>query len=279
LRILQEWRACDGWAKRWEWVWRASALGAGAARLEVGALLAGRSIVKKRATVLMVEAGAPHAVESTGVPIRGRVNATRSSRPKSEVTREKLCRATARLLEQKPLLELKIADITNLASVAPSTFYIYFSDMNDAALGALEAVEREAPDLAAHVRGMTRANMRRDLNILLKEYLAFWEQHYAILRMRNLAADEGDKRFREARARMLSPMVAALGDKITEFRGPSPGGAAPLALAILLSGAMERLASITRLGPVGPQVTRRRLIEAMVLLMSEAILAPGEAPR
>lgn len=211
-----------------------------------------------------------------GVSIRGRASATRSRRAKSELTRAKLCRATARLLEQKPLLELKVADITSLAAVAPSTFYIYFADIHEAALGALEAIAGETPDLESHVRSITPTTVQRGIRLLLQDYLGFWESHYAILRMRNLAADEGDRRFREARARMLMPMVTAIGDKIAEFRGPNPGGVPALALATLLSGAMERLASITRLGPPSPQLTRRRLVDAMVLLMSEAILPPGQ---
>jgi AcrR family transcriptional regulator len=223
------------------------------------------------------EPGAAVSDGFAGVPVRGRRNATRSSRAKSELTRDKICKATARLLEQKPLLEMKIADITALAAVAPSTFYIYFADIHEAALGALEAVAREAPDLEARVRAISSSGIRRDIHLLLKDYLKFWEDHYAILRMRNLAADEGDRRFREARARMLMPMVNAIGDKITEFRGASPGGVPSLALATLLSGAMERLASITRLGPPGAQITRRRLVDAMVLLMSETILPASVA--
>lgn len=207
-----------------------------------------------------------------GVPVRGRRDAARSSRPKSEITREKLCRATARLLEQKPLLELKVADIANASAVASSTFYIYFADIHEAALGALEAVARDRPDLEARVHAIDRANTKRRVRLLLNDYLAFWDDHYAILRMRNLAADEGDRRFRDVRATMLMPMIEAIAAKITEFRGPEPGGVPALALATLLCGAMERLASIIRLNRSGPQLTRRRMIDAMVLMMSDTII-------
>lgn len=214
---------------------------------------------------------------AAGVPVRGRRDSARSSRPKSEVTREKLCRATARLLQQKPLLELKVSDITNASAVAPSTFYIYFADIHEAALGALETVARERPDLETRVNAITLADTRRRVRLLLNDYLAFWDDHYAILRMRNLAADEGDRRFRDVRAKMLMPMIEAIAEKITEFRGPEPSGVPALALATLLCGAMERLASIIRLNRSGPQLTRRRMIDAMVLMMSETITSSASS--
>ena len=182
------------------------------------------------------------------------------------------------MLEQKPLLELKVADITNASAVAPSTFYIYFADIHEAALGALETVARDRPDLESRVQAIGQGDTRRRVRLVLNDYLAFWDDHYAILRMRNLAADEGDRRFRDVRATMLMPMIEAIAAKITEFRGPEPGGVPALALATLLCGAMERLASIIRLNRTGPQLTRRRMIDAMVLMMSETINPPGSTP-
>lgn len=207
-----------------------------------------------------------------GVPVRGRRVSARSSRPKSEATREKLCRAVARLLEQKPLLALKVADIASASAVAPSTFYIYFADIHEAALGALEFVAKARPDLEARVAAIGRVDTERRVRLLLNEYLAFWDDHYAILRMRNLAADEGDQRFREVRAKMLMPMIEAIAAKIVEFRGEEPGGVPAVALATLLCGAMERLASIIRLQRSGPLLTRRRMIDAMILMISETII-------
>lgn len=223
----------------------------------------------RRMTVLQNKS--ERADRATGVPVRGRGQTVRSTRIKSELTREKLSRATARLLEQKPLLELKVADIAAAAAVAPSTFYIYFADIHEAALGALEIVARDRPNLEQHVAAIEMPDVRRGARVLLTGYLQFWDEHYAILRMRNLAADEGDRRFREVRGRMLMPMVEALAAKIAQFRGPEPGGVPALALATMLGGAMERLASIIRLDRPGPQLTRRRLVDAMVLMMSETI--------
>ena len=214
------------------------------------------------------------AADATGVPVRGRPNgASRSRRAKSEVTHEKLRRATARLLEQKPLRELKVSDITNLASVSPSTFYIYFADVNEAVLAVLNEVYKTLPDFPGMILAFQAETLKADVRSYVKAYLTFWDDHYAVLRMRNLAADEGDKRFRESRATALSPMVAALATKIEQFRGAVlgedevPAGA----LSLVLIGALERLAAIIRLRPPGRDLTRGRLVEAAVLMYCDMI--------
>src|SRR3546814_5968693 len=75
------------------------------------------------------------------------------------------------------------------------------------------------PDLGAYARGITLERLETSVRELVHEYLAFWDKYYALLRIRNLAADEGEARFRDARGKMLGPLLFALAEKIEEMRG------------------------------------------------------------
>lgn len=209
-----------------------------------------------------------------GVPVRGRANAVRSKRAKSEITRARLCSAAARLIEQKSLRSIKVSELTTLAAVAPSTFYIYFADVEDVVLALLEDAHAAMPDLAGLVRAITRRRLDASVRALVLEYIAYWDQNYALLRIRNLAADEGEERFRSARAKMLGPLLFALAEKITEMRGDDlDPRTAPLAIASVIFGSMERLASFIRFQHSSPDMTRRKLIDAEVFLLCEILRA------
>jgi len=211
--------------------------------------------------------------EDNGVPIRGRNSNQRSKRKKSEITHGKLCRATARLLDKKPLRAIKIADITKTAAVAPSTFYIYFADVEEAVLATIAEIERELPKIELIVSNLTPDNLEREIKLFVKKYIEFWDEHFAILRTRNLAADEGEPRFREARARMIAPTLDALEKKIEELRGSDlvVSKVEPGAVAALIMGLMERLAAIVRIQPATSYLTRRKLIDASVFMICEFI--------
>lgn len=213
------------------------------------------------------------AASVPGVPVRGRQNMVRSKRPKSVLTRERLCRATERLLDQKPLRAVKVSDITNIASMSPATFYIYFADVEGAVLAILDDLKTGMPDFGSIIAATTMETLDADVRSLIKAYLAFWDQHYAVLRIRNLAADEGEPRFRAARAEMLGPLLHALEATVEKFRGKSvgAGGVPAVAVATILAGTLERLAAIVRLRPPGRDLARGRLIDGAVLIVSEIL--------
>lgn len=208
-----------------------------------------------------------------GVPIRIRGRAGRSRRLKSEVTRDRLRSATESLLERTSLRDLKVADIAALACVAPATFYIYFADVNEAVLAVLDEVGKQTPDLEGVVRAMTPNNLPTQSRKLVRLYLAFWNDHYAVLRTRNLRADEGDMRFREARSRMLHGFLYGLSDKIQELRRADLEAAdvPAMALAVVVVGAMERLASIVHMSPPQHDTSRPRVVDAAVMMIVDQL--------
>lgn len=208
-----------------------------------------------------------------GVPVRGRGASVRSKRNKSEVTHSKLCQATARLLDKKPLRTIKISDITQVAAVAPSTFYIYFADVEEAVLAAIAEIQGELPELDTIIDSITPETLEIRVKAFVKSYIGYWDEHFALLRTRNLAADEGEPRFKAARARMVAPTLIALERKIVELRGAELAASkvVPGAVAALIVGQMERLAAIVRYPPATQDLTRRKLIDAAVFTVCEVM--------
>ncbi|MEQ3648809.1 TetR/AcrR family transcriptional regulator [Hyphomonas sp.] len=208
------------------------------------------------------------------VPVRGRENRPRSRREKSVLTRKRLCDATSRLLESRSLRAVTVSDITNMASVSPATFYIYFADVEEAVLAVLEDLKGQLPDFPSLVHAIDTAAPEPGVRAMVKAYLSFWDKHYAVLRIRNLAADEGEPRFREARATMLRPMMTALEEKFKSGNGPMLGSpeSPVLAVVTVLMGMLERLAAVIRLRPPGRDITRGRLIDGTVMVISTIMM-------
>ena len=205
------------------------------------------------------------------VPVRGRLPGSRSTRAKSALTHQRLRRATSKLLAQKPLRDLKVADISALAAVSPATFYIYFADVSEAVLAVIDDAYLEQPDFAAMIAAFRKPTLAADVRAYVKAYLAYWDKHYAVLRVRNLNADEGDPRFRAARGRALGPALRAMSAKIAALRGDALGGVRPMSLATVLAGTMERLAPNLHVRQPHRDMSRPKLIDAVVLLICDAL--------
>jgi AcrR family transcriptional regulator len=186
---------------------------------------------------------------------------------KGTETRERLIRATTELLEKRPLRDVVVSDIAILAGTSSSSFYIYFADVTSAALAAAQGVEQITPDMEAVLgSAWTPADAQDKASALVESYVSFSSQHHAILRIRNLSADEGDKRFEDVRHRAVSRIHDLLESRIVAARNgldPSSGASAVLAL-------MERIAAIARL-PLRRHHSRKSLITAAAFLIASAL--------
>ena len=186
---------------------------------------------------------------------------------KGTQTRERLIRATTELLEKRPLRDVVVSDIATLAGTSSSSFYIYFADVTSAALAAAQGVEQLTPEIEALLgSSWTRADAQDKADALVESYVNFSSQHHAILRIRNLSADEGDKRFEDVRHRAVSRIHELLEARIAAAKNgldPSSGASAVLAL-------MERIAAIARL-PLRRHHSRKSLITSAAFLIASAM--------
>ncbi|KCZ94263.1 TetR family transcriptional regulator [Hyphomonas johnsonii MHS-2] len=196
---------------------------------------------------------------------------------KGFLTREKIVKATAELLETRPLRDIKVAEIGQTASVSTSTFYLYFETVGDAALAAVEQVEQSSPKIVALLKEeWTREQLLEKCKQLTSLYFSIWDEHHALLRVRNFVADEGDRRFIDARRRSIEPIHLALQEKIGILQADLPDNRRldPASTASVVLAMLERTAQIVRL-PSAHRATRPRTMETLAFLVAAALSGAG----
>jgi len=189
-------------------------------------------------------------------------------------TRRRLLETTSRLLDERGVMELKVVDVTREVGTSPATFYQYFADV-DAAILALadDAAEDERP-LVDHLGldwagpdGPVRARQFVDA------YMTFWDEHHAVLRIRNLKAEEGDRRFIVARRRANVFMVEAMADTVRE--GQSAGRVSqaidPFGAGSAMVAMIERLLAYQSSMHRGRGLTRERLADTITAIIYQTL--------
>jgi AcrR family transcriptional regulator len=170
---------------------------------------------------------------------------------KGHDTRARLVAAAARLVARRPLRELRVTDIAREAGLGPPNFYVYFSDVGAAVLAALEQHPQSSPELLQILeRDWTAGEGLDQARAFVAAYLGSWKDNFALLRARNLAADEGDERFLQQRLGDIGPIHQGLTAKFEAalLAGRLPGGLRPAAAAGVMVAALERLAAAPRRG-------------------------------
>lgn len=189
------------------------------------------------------------------------------------LTRRRLLDATARLLEDAGVRELRVVDIARDVGTSPATFYQYFHDVAEAVLVLADEVGEDLAPLGELLardwdgpEGLAAARQ------LVDAFIGYWDSHRAVLRTRNLAAQEGDQRFREVRNESLRPLREGLAEKVAAAQraGRVGAGIAPMAAAAALSSMMERMAAFhTDLEPLG--VDRADLVETTARIIHQTV--------
>ncbi len=179
----------------------------------------------------------------------GRVLGTRA-----ETTRTRLLEATSKLLSESGVLELKIVDITREVGSSPATFYQYFIDVDAAILALTEQATADEAPLVSHLEngwdgddGLERAGEFVDA------YTRYWDDHNAVLRVRNLKAEEGDRAFREARSKANLVVIEAMSAMV---RQAQDAGRLPKNIHPYVTGT-AMIAMIERLLPYRNEIARR----------------------
>ena len=123
--------------------------------------------------------------------------------------------------------DLKVIDIAREAGTSPATFYQYFPDVEAAILVLAEQMARDGHRLSTLIREGSwkgRAGMSTATQ-LCDAFLEFWDEYRSILRVMDLATEEGDRRFHQIRTRLLNEVTVALSDTIAQFQEPGRGAA------------------------------------------------------
>ena len=189
------------------------------------------------------------------------------------LTRRRLLDATAGLLESHGVRDLRVVDIARKVGTSPATFYQYFRDVEEAVLVLAEEVGEDlAPVgelLARPWRGKAGLGSAREM---VDAFLRYWDGHRAVLRTRNLAAQEGDRRFRAVRNRSLQPLTEAVAAKVAQAQngGKVGDGISPVAAAAALVAMLERMAAFhTDLEPLG--ASRDDVVETTARIIYQTV--------
>jgi len=137
------------------------------------------------------------------------------------LTRAKLLEKTRSLLETSSYRDLKVVDIARGAGTSPATFYQYFPDAEAAMLALADELVGEGRErLTRPVRegDWSSKEAYRACEDVAASFLSFWSDHGPLMRVIDLAALEGDQRFRDIRTGMLNAFSEAIGHVVDEQR-------------------------------------------------------------
>ncbi len=189
------------------------------------------------------------------------------------LTRRRLLDATARLLESHGVRDLRVVDIAREVGTSPATFYQYFRDVEEAVLVlAAEVGEETAPLGELLARPWKGEAGLGDARALVDGFIRFWDGHRAVLRTRNLAAQEGDVRFREVRNASLLPLTEGLAERVRDSQAAGRVGPeiSPVAAAAALVAMMERMAAFhVDLEPRG--ASRHDVVETVARMIHQTV--------
>ncbi|MDT3400549.1 TetR family transcriptional regulator [Streptomyces sp. B1866] len=139
---------------------------------------------------------------------------------RGQATRQKLLDCLSEMLSSSPYRDVKVIDVARKAGTSPATFYQYFPDVEGAVLEIAEQMAKESAVLTDLVSGRTWAGKAgaQSAESLVEGFLSFWRKHDAILRVIDLGAAEGDKRFNKIRMRILGSVTTSLADSVKDLQ-------------------------------------------------------------
>ncbi len=163
-------------------------------------------------------------------------------------TRERLLEHTSRLLATTTYRDLKVVDIARDAGVSPATFYQYFPDAESAVLALADRLIGEGgerltqPFRTATWEGRSAYETCEDL---AAAFLDFWAEHSSLMAVIDLAALEGDQRFRDSRTHLLSKFTLLAEQVISDQQqlGFAPVDLNPMATAVVLVSMLAHVAA------------------------------------
>ncbi|MFJ4472901.1 TetR family transcriptional regulator [Streptomyces sp. NPDC089424] len=139
---------------------------------------------------------------------------------RGQATRQKLLDCLSEMLSSSPYRDVKVIDVARKAGTSPATFYQYFPDVEGAVLEIAEQMAAEGAGLTELLEGRTWVGKAgwQTAQELVDGFLEFWRRNDAILRVVDLGAAEGDKRFYKLRMKILNSVNNSLVDAVTELQ-------------------------------------------------------------
>ncbi|MCF1599777.1 TetR family transcriptional regulator [Streptomyces muensis] len=166
---------------------------------------------------------------------------------RGQATRQKLLDCLSEMLSSSPYRDVKVIDVARKAGTSPATFYQYFPDVEGAVLEIAEQMATEGAGLTELVEGRSWAGKAgwQTAQELVDGFLEFWRKNDAILRVVDLGASEGDKRFYKIRMKILNSVNNSLTEAVTQLqaKGRVDKDVSPAAMAGSIVAMLAAVAS------------------------------------
>ncbi|RVU21360.1 TetR/AcrR family transcriptional regulator [Streptomyces antnestii] len=166
---------------------------------------------------------------------------------RGQATRQKLLECLGEMLSSSPYRDVKVIDVARKAGTSPATFYQYFPDVEGAVLEIAEQMAAEGAGLTQLLEGRSWVGKAgwQTAQELVDGFLEFWRKNDAILRVVDLGAAEGDKRFYKIRMKILNSVNNSLTDTVKELqaKGKVDKDVSPAAMAGSLVAMLAAVAS------------------------------------
>jgi AcrR family transcriptional regulator len=167
---------------------------------------------------------------------------------RGRATRQRLLEQTAEMLKTTTYRDLNVVDIARGAGTSPATFYQYFPDVETAILVLAEEMSQSGSALLSGLvrEGNWKGKVAYATSMSLVDgVMAFWEEHRSVLRVVDLATDEGDQRFQKIRVALLNQLTNALAEVIDHAAkaGRHPSDLDPMATAGVLVSMLAHVAA------------------------------------
>lgn len=139
---------------------------------------------------------------------------------RGQETRQKLLDCLSEMLSSSPYRDVKVIDVARKAGTSPATFYQYFPDVEGAVLEIADLMASDVGELAGLLEGRSWAGKAgwQTAQELVDGFLDFWRRNDALLRVIDLGAAEGDKRFSKIRMKILNTVTGSLTESVTELQ-------------------------------------------------------------
>ncbi|WP_330240170.1 TetR family transcriptional regulator [Streptomyces sp. NBC_00525] len=175
---------------------------------------------------------------------------------RGQATRQKLLDCLSEMLSSSPYRDVKVIDVARKAGTSPATFYQYFPDVEGAVLEIAEEMAKEGSGLTELVAGRSWVGKSgwQTAEQFVEGFLDFWRRNDAILRVVDLGAAEGNKRFNKIRMKILNSVTGSLTESVKELQAKGKVdkdvSAAALAgsLVVMLTGVASHQKGFTAWG-------------------------------
>jgi AcrR family transcriptional regulator len=197
---------------------------------------------------------------------------------KGLATRRRLIEAMVNLLGRTPLRDLTVKAISTEAGMSPATFYLYFRSVRECFHAATGAISQSTPAILELLgREWDERTGAQNAWELVMDHLELWEQHRTLLRVRNLAAEEGDPSFTLQRRLAMGGAVAALAKQVEQQQaaGRLDPATSPIALSGALFAMLELMSSVFHLHQGKRASVERNHVQAAAFILAASVGCPG----